>query len=178
MHGVQHDRAARRDANLVVRVLNVATPSTSSGRPVSRPAKSSRSASSSPNSAAVTSVSAFVKGEARLLDGPRACYRRDDPMAQYGFRIQRRYAPECLTDDDVWRGIERMKDVGFRLFKIEPSKMVMERWNSCAAQGFDGVESCGLHGRVQAECEADAHGGAERQDYGFDTWQRSVAGQS
>jgi nitroimidazol reductase NimA-like FMN-containing flavoprotein (pyridoxamine 5'-phosphate oxidase superfamily) len=67
----------------------------------------------------------LVKGQARLLDGPRACYRRDDPMAQHAFRIGRRYLPEGSTDDDCWRGIEARKDVGFRLFEIQPMDKLM-----------------------------------------------------
>jgi hypothetical protein len=69
----------------------------------------------------------LVKGEARLLDGPRPSYRRDDPMAQWAFRSMRRYAPERLTDDDVWRALESMKDMGFRHFNIEPLQMVTWR---------------------------------------------------
>jgi hypothetical protein len=39
----------------------------------------------------------------------------------------RRYAPERLTDDDVWRALESMKDMGFRHFRIEPLKMLTWR---------------------------------------------------
>ena len=69
----------------------------------------------------------LVKGEAQLLDGPRPCYRRDDSMAQFAFRSMRHIAPERVADDDLWRSMESMRDMGFRLFRIEPLKMMTWR---------------------------------------------------
>jgi hypothetical protein len=76
----------------------------------------------------------LVKGEARLLDGPRAIYRRDDSTAQLFFRSMRRGAPERLSDDDLWRALEGMKDVGFRLFEIQPLKMTTWRGTEYAVR--------------------------------------------
>lgn len=64
-----------------------------------------------------------VKGRAEHVDGPRATYRRDDPMAQRGFQIWRRYWGDGATDDDVWRGIEEQRDVGFWQFRIHPLRI-------------------------------------------------------
>lgn len=76
----------------------------------------------------------LAKGEARLLDGPRACYRREDSMAQYAFRTMRHVVPEHVADDDLWRLLESQKDVGFCLFKIEPLKILTWRGDAYPAR--------------------------------------------
>jgi hypothetical protein len=76
----------------------------------------------------------LVKGRAELLDGPRSYYRRDDPMAQRGFRIWRRYWPRETIDDDIWRAIEGQRDIGFRQFRIQPLKIITWRGREYAAR--------------------------------------------
>jgi hypothetical protein len=55
-------------------------------------------------------------------------------MAQHLFRVGRRYAPDDATDDEVWRFTDRLNDVGFRLFKIKPLKMMTWRGTEFVAR--------------------------------------------
>ena len=67
----------------------------------------------------------FVQGTAELIDGPRSWYPslHDDPMAQRAFRVWRRYWGEDTVDGDVWKGLEELRDVGFRHFRVHPLKI-------------------------------------------------------
>jgi hypothetical protein len=54
-------------------------------------------------------------------------------MAQYGFRMMRRFFPEDRVDN-YWRALEGQRDVGFRLFRIEPLKTMTWRGDAYPAR--------------------------------------------